>query len=337
MKADISKQLIFDHFARKSSPLQRQMIEAWLATHEHEEQYYEWLEEWERTNPQYVATTALAWEKFREVINVSADTLELTTEDSQPSATLPIRRVAFGRQLTAAAVFIGFLLLSGWFFREPILFKTYQTAYGEIKTFRLLDGSIIKLNTNSSLRVPRWDFGRKTREVHLEGEANFSITRTADNKKFIVKTAKDFEVVVLGTEFTMYARKHNSKVVLKEGKVQVRYQEANSKKEVMMKPGDLVTLDRQNRMELKTTDQAQKYSEWEEKRFVFEETTLEEVAYLLQENYGLEVEIIGRKLSERVLMGSFKANNADELLLSISILLDINVVRQGNYVQLSDK
>jgi len=36
-------------------------------------------------------------------------------------------------------------------------------------------------------------------------------------------------------------------------------------------------------------------------------------------------------------MGSFRAENADELLKSISELLDVNVIRQGNKVQLSDR
>ena len=105
----------------------------------------------------------------------------------------------------------------------------------------------------------------------------------------------------------------------------------------MMKPGDLVTLDNQNRLSRKVTNQPQNYAAWEQKRFVFEETTLQEVAYLLQENYGLEVEISGKPLAERVIMGSFRAENVDELLRSISELLDINVVRQGNHVQLTDK
>ncbi|HEV7351081.1 FecR family protein [Telluribacter sp.] len=335
METSITKQLIFDHFARKTSPLQREMIEEWLRNEAHEEQYYEWLEEWESRYPQYVAQTEQALERFAAFLQTNPLVVE-ETKTEVPDSGEPTGRSFWRKWLLAASVGL-FLLLGGWVLRDDLLYKNYQTAYGEVKTITLSDGSVIKLNTNSSLRVPRWGFGKNTREVYLTGEANFSIVHTADDQTFVVKTPKEFEVVVLGTEFTMYARQHNSKVVLKTGKVQVRYQEANKQKEVMMKPGDLVTLDRENRVELKTTQQAQKYSEWEEKRFVFEETTLEEVACLLQENYGLEVEIKDKELSERVLMGSFKANNMDELLLSISELLDINVVRQGNHVQLSDK
>ncbi|WP_247235549.1 FecR family protein [Telluribacter sp. SYSU D00476] len=332
---EITKQLIFDHFARKTSPLQREMIERWLQAQEHEELYYMWLEEWESTNLQYVAQTDQAFDQFSEYLEANPHTqteaVEATTY-KEPKAT----NRGWTRWLSVAAVVV-LLGLGGLVTKDYLLYTTYQTAFGEVKTHTLSDGSVVKLNSNSSLRVPRWGFGKKTREVFLAGEAHFSITHTADNQRFVVKTPKDFEVVVLGTEFTMYARKHNSKVVLKKGKVQVRYQEDNTRKDLLMKPGDLVTLNRNNKIEIKTTQQAQKYSEWEEQRFVFEETTLEEVAFMLQENYGLQVEIRGKVLSERVLMGSFKATSVDELLQTISELLDINVVRQGNLVQLSDK
>jgi transmembrane sensor len=336
MEKSINKQLIFDHFARKTSPLQREMVEEWLQKESNEEQYYEWLEEWENHYPQYVPKSDRALEHFSVFLQTNPQIVPLAAEDTTVDSHEGPPRSFLWRWLSAASVILLCSLL-GWVFQENIFYKTYQTAYGEIKTFTLDDGSHIKLNTNSSLRVPRWGFGSKSREVYLEGEGNFTVKHTADHQKFIVKTPKDLEVVVLGTEFTLYARQHNSRVVLKEGKVQVRYQQDNKPKEVIMKPGDLVTLDRSNRLALKTTQQVKEFSEWEEKRFVFEETTLEEIAFILQENYGLVVDIKGKELSERVLMGSFRANNVDELLQSISELLEINVVRQGKHVQLADK
>jgi transmembrane sensor len=336
MEKSITKQLIFDHFARKTSPLQREMVEEWLQKEANEEQYYEWLEEWESHYPQYVPQSDRAFESFSAFLHTNPHTVPLPGEDNTAEPYEVPPRSFMWRWLSAASVVLICSLL-GWAFQENIFYKTYRTAYGEIKSFTLEDGSHIKLNTNSSLRVPRWGFGSKSREVYLEGEGNFTVKHTANHQKFIIKTPKDLEVVVLGTEFTLYARQHNSRVVLKEGKVQLRYQQDNQPKEVIMKPGDLVTLDRSNQLALKTTQQVKEFSEWEEKRFVFEETTLEEVAFILQENYGLVVDIKGKELSERVLMGSFRANNVDELLQSISELLEITVVRQGKHVQLADK
>ncbi|TDE18274.1 FecR family protein [Dyadobacter psychrotolerans] len=335
MNQDITKQLIFEHFARKTSPLQRSAIDEWLTKEPSKELYYEWLEEWENTHLQYNPETDKALNSYSLFLDVNPH-ISLSDQDlSNPELEKPVK--ALGRSYWIAASVMLLCVLSAWLLRDDLFFKTYKTAYGEVSNYTLADGSTVKLNTNSTLKVPRWGFGTKTREVLLIGEANFSVKHTIDHQKFIVKTNKNFEVVVLGTEFTMHARTNFSKVVLKNGKVRLLYQEDNSNKEITMKPGELVTLSKENHIKLKTTEHAQNYSEWEEKRFVFEETSLEEVAYLLKENYGLEVEIKGKELSERMLMGSFKAKNVDELLLSISELLDINVVRQGNHVQLTDK
>ncbi len=339
MRTEINKLLIFDHFARKTSPIQRKEIENWLTTKEHEEQFYQWLEEWESTHLQYVAETGEAAGRFVDFLNTHPLPGEETGDESVTGETKSPGGWSRGkhyRTTVFAASVLLITVLSAWLFRDRLLFETYRTAYGEVATYKLSDGSTVKLNTNSALRVPRWGFGKAHREVYLEGDASFTVTHTPDNKRFVVKTPKELEVVVLGTEFTLYAREQFSRVILKSGKVQLLYKEDRQPKEITMKPGDLVTFSKNNQLELKTTQQAQVYSEWEQRRFVFEETSLEEVAYLLQENYGLTFEIRGEELGRRMLMGSFRAKNVDELLQSIAELLDIRVDRQGNHVLLSD-
>ncbi|MCA0228918.1 MAG: FecR domain-containing protein [Bacteroidetes bacterium] len=335
MKRDISKELIFSHFAHKSSPLQRKMIDEWLQTEANEEQYFAWLEEWENTHPQYLPKSEAALENYEAFLEANPHS-QLPTEMPASESVVSSNRRYWFRWLAAASVV---LVLGGvgWLFRSSLLYQTYQTAFGETKSVRLPDGSKVTLNANSLLRLPRFGFGTKNREVFLKGEASFSVTHTPDHQKFVVKTNKQFEVVVLGTEFSVYARQRISKVVLSKGKVQVRYQQGRTQKQIVLTPGDLVTLDRENNMDKKAVSHPQNYAAWEQKRFVFEETSLQDVAYLLQENYGLEVEIKDKELSERVIMGSFRAENVDQLLQSISELLDISVVRQGNRVQLSDK
>ncbi|GAB4033888.1 FecR family protein [Spirosoma gilvum] len=335
MEADVNKELIFSHFARKSSPLQRELIAQWLQQKSNEEQYYEWLEEWEMKHPQYLTQTDRALHQYTTFLTENPHSVE--HPESDDILVRPLNNSPNWRQWLVAASILLVLGLGSFLFRNQLLYQTYQTTFGETHSLQLADGSSVVLNANSSLRVPRWDFGRKTREVWLTGEAAFSVTHTADGQKFVVKTANKFDVVVLGTEFSVFARKRGARVVLNKGKVRLHYQEGQTAKQVIMKPGDLVTLDPQNHMALKTIRQPQQQLAWQEKRFVFDETTLQEVAYLLEENYGLKVSIKDRALAERVLMGSFRADNVDQLLQSISELLDINVVRQGNQVQIMDQ
>jgi ferric-dicitrate binding protein FerR (iron transport regulator) len=206
-----------------------------------------------------------------------------------------------------------------------------------VKSFVLIDGTQVTLNANSSFKVPRWGFGDSKREVYLTGEADFSVTHSSTNQKFIVKTDKNFEVVVLGTEFSVFARPRGANIVLKKGKVLVNYKEGKIAKRLIMKPGELVTFNKNNQALLKPVIQPSIFSLWKEKRFVFDETKLSDVTQMLEETYGLKVTINNKELAERKIMGSFRAENVDELLRTISELLDINVIRQEDKVQLSEK
>ena len=71
MHTTVNKELLFNHFARKTSPLQRQLIEEWLKNPASEEYYYEWLEEWERYNLQYLPETETALEVYKHFMDTS--------------------------------------------------------------------------------------------------------------------------------------------------------------------------------------------------------------------------------------------------------------------------
>ncbi|MFC5412861.1 FecR family protein [Larkinella bovis] len=331
MESEVNKHLIFSYFGRTASPLQRELIAQWLREEKNEEQFYEWLEEWESSHPQYHAPTDRAHQRYAAFLADHPQASEAPADEPEP---LPPHRWHRKQWLVAASLL--FLLgLGALAFEKPLRYQTYETAFGETRSFRLSDGSTVMLNANSSLQVPRWGFGRRTREVLLTGEASFSVTHLPNDQKFVVKTRKNFEVVVLGTEFTVFARKRGTRVTLNKGQVRLHYQEGVARKHLTMQPGELVTLDPHNQLALKKVRSPQLRPTWNEKRFVFDETPLQEVAYLLEENYGLQVSIRDSALADRRLMGSFRADNVDQLLQSISELLDISVVRQGNRVQLT--
>ncbi|QJW89278.1 DUF4974 domain-containing protein [Spirosoma taeanense] len=331
MESEVNKKLVFDYFARKTSPLQREQIGQWLREKANEEQYYEWLEEWENKHPQYLAQIDLAHDRYSLFLQENPHTAATPNPALTPSGP---SNGFFRQWLVAASLLLALCSLSTYLFRNQIRFVTYETGFGESRSLQLPDQSRVVLNANSTLCVPRWGFGDRTREVVLTGEASFAVTHTPTNQRFVVKTKKNFEVVVLGTEFTVFARKRGARVALNKGKVALHYQEGNTVKQLTMKPGELATLDRTNHVAVNAIRQTPLPTTEAGKRFVFDETPLQEVAYMLEDSYGLQVEIKDRKLAERVLMGSLRAENVDQLLQSISELLDIDVIRQGNRVQL---
>ncbi|GAB3918778.1 FecR family protein [Larkinella terrae] len=325
----INKELLFAHFAGKTTPLQKRLIEQWLQDETNQESFYRWLVEWEHQSPSYAPNLDSALERYVQHMEVNAPVSSGPVE----TGTEPIRRSGFSRHwLAAAAVFIG-VLLAGWLGRERILYQTYQTAFGQTRSITLPDGSRVTLNANSELQVPRFGFGNQTREVILFGEAFFSVTHQPGNQRFLVKTRENFNVTVLGTEFTVYTRTRGGKVMLRRGKVQLSYTENRQQRQVMLKPGDLATFGTRNHLQLRSQVEPEKYSAFTERRFVFEDMPLREFGEMLTENYGLQVEISDDTLARRTIVGSFRADNADDLLNTISELFGIRVIRENNTVR----
>jgi transmembrane sensor len=314
MNTEINKALIFTYFSGRATAFQKKMIEEWVAEGANREQFFVWLQEWEGENLQYYADVdngiARHWKRLYDqdhMIEVSRDD---TGDAGQRNSRPFFSKVNW---LVAASVLVAFF--SGlWFFRDNVQYQVYKTDYNETKRIKLTDGSKVVLNSNSSLRVPRFGFGTKTRMVLLYGEADFDIAHTTDHQKFVVKTGKGVDIVVLGTEFNVYARPRGTKVMLNKGKVQLRYQEGSAQKMLTMTPGDFVTMDVNGRANLQKTKNPQKFTSWKAHRFIFEKTTLGEVCHLFEDNFGLQVQIPDTNLAQLTISGSFTALNAEELL-----------------------
>ena len=330
-----AKPLLFAHFANKTTPLQRRIIEEWLSDEINQEQFYAWLVEWENQLPIYQPETEEPLQRFSAYMTSSRET-EVNSKVSITEEESPVRSIWSRFQLMAAASILVLLTLTGWVNRDWILYRSYRTAYGETKTINLPDGSAVTLNAHSTLRLPRFDFGNQSREVQLAGEAFFSVQHQTDNQKFIVRTGNGFDVVVHGTEFNVSTYAHRANVMLSRGQVQVNYAVGATQKQLMLEPGDLVSLNQPGAPKLTRHVPPQVYSAWKEHRFVFNDMTLLEFGQLLTDTYGLRV-AVPESLARRTLVGSFQADSADELLQIVSELLNLNVVRQTNSILLSER
>ena len=335
----INKELLFAYFAGQTTVLQKQMIEKWVEEDsENEECFYAYLHEWETMHPQYKADTDAAIAKFNESLLRSPPSFNEELVAEQQIIT-PSRFGGWHRWVVAASVLF-VLMLGTWLFRSPLLYKSYNTGNGEIRMVTLTDGTKVVLKANSLLQVPRFKFGEARRQVHLKGEAKFSVVHTLDNQKFVVFADPALRVEVLGTEFNLATRKGHTKVVLQKGKVKVQYQEAPAlaAASLIMAPGDLVSVDeKQKKLLVKQVQHPENYSAWQNGRFVFDKTSLNEIKDILEANYELMVSLPGIEAADATVSGSFKASNADELLQALSEVLNMNVIRQNNQVKFTNR
>ncbi|MGA0608404.1 FecR family protein [Phenylobacterium sp. VNQ135] len=126
------------------------------------------------------------------------------------------RRRDWGRvwlPTTVAGVFS--LFLFGWADRE--FAPGYRTGVGEQRLLVLDDGSRVRLNTDSAVRVVFWG---DTRRVYLNrGQAFFEVAH--DPARPFLVDAGDAEVRALGTRFEVRRERDDVAVTLVEGRVRV--------------------------------------------------------------------------------------------------------------------
>ncbi|GAB4026621.1 FecR family protein [Spirosoma koreense] len=327
----VTKALLLDYHAGRVTALQRKLIEDWLQDTRNRSIYYETLMEWETTHPQYVADVTAGLDRFRRRLAGAQPATSATEAD------VPVKPLF--RQFRAswlAAACLAMLLLGGWLFRTSLLYKTYATHNGQIQTLELPDGSRVVLNANSVLRLFRfgWLSDRSQRDVFLTGEAEFRVTHLSDHRRFVVHTDRQLDIEVLGTEFVVLARRRATRVVLIHGKVKLHYQPGRqTEKTLMMVPGQKVTLDDRNQaLKLTTSSRPNDFSAWKNRQYVFNDTPLTEIGQMIQDDFGLKVEIKQASLAERQVSGTYSVTHVDELLNALEELLSIRVTRQRDRV-----
>ncbi|GAB3992838.1 FecR family protein [Spirosoma daeguense] len=321
------KNIVFDFFDGKATAIQRKYIEAWLTDETNRETYYQYLDEWESQHPQFAVDDDTALNQFQSVLQQN------TPSANQPRESKPMR-VSWTAgwinwQIAASILLIS--AISAYWFRAELLYTTYRTAYGETATFQLSDGTSVALNANSTLRVPRFGFGSDTRDVFLNGEGEFKVTHKTNNQRFVVRTSGNFQVEVLGTEFVVYARERGKRVFLNKGKVKLELPQGQ---QLYMKPGNVVTVANSGRYKLTQSAPARPYTAWKEYWFYFDNTSLSEVAEQIKERFGVKVIVVDAQLAQRRIAGNFKAEKADDLLQILSEMLNLNIVKNRNHIEL---
>ncbi len=257
-------------------------------------------------------------------------------DPSLPVIEVPVRRVDWwGQPRRWAAVLIGFVLLamSAFWGYQQVYPKDlmYQTAFGKMASLTLPDGSTVTLNGNSHLRyAPRWAT-HQTREVWLDGEGFFRITHQRNHERFVVHLPNKLNIEVLGTQFNVMARANRAKVVLNNGKIRLDVGD-QAKQKLVMQPGDLFYADVKAKVYYRKHVDAAAQSAWQTGKLTFDGTTLQEVAQMLEDTYGVNVIIADPDLQRQTLSGTIPNQSMQTILNGLTTLFDLHITQQSNRI-----
>jgi ferric-dicitrate binding protein FerR (iron transport regulator) len=214
--------------------------------------------------------------------------------------------------------------------------REYATQPAQRADVRLADGTLITLGPTTRMRVPA-DYGRRTRTVHLEGEAYFVVEHD-ERRPFLVHTggavAED-----LGTAFVVraYPSEGMTEVVVAEGKVELRASETGSEKKargVALSPGQLGRLDRSGLITVETDVDVESRLAWTSGRLSFRKSPLADVAREIERWYDVRLEWGDSTLGAVPVSVSFDNQSVDEMIRTLAQLLDVRYTRSGSTVRL---
>lgn len=152
-----------------------------------------------------------------------------------------------------------------------------------VATFSLPDGSIVNLKPQSEIRFRDGYFFDFNREVILDGEGFFEISKSK-TETFSVKGIH-FDVVVYGTSFNFKNTNQEAKVVLLEGSIKLENM-ANSNAKVELLPGQKAQYNSTQKQFKIETVNPYIYSVWKDKRINFNNFTLSDLQQLFKEQFG---------------------------------------------------
>lgn len=190
---------------------------------------------------------------------------------------------------------------------------------GEKKEVLLQDGSVVVLNSNSSITYPE-EFG-DTRNIKLSGEAYFKVFRDV-KRPFIVQT-HDVKVRVLGTSFDINSYKHRStKVSVLTGRVEVSLTSGNK---VVIVKNQQADLKRNADFHISTDDSSEGIA-WTSNTIILKNTTLSETAKIIENWYNVDITFEDQEIRKRTISGKFKDEKLENVLESIAYLKELKIV-----------
>ncbi len=224
----------------------------------------------------------------------------------------------------------------------------YLTAVGEHSTEHLADGSVVKLNTNSLIKI---EFTADERHVTLvRGEAHFEVAH-APERPFIVQAGAK-RIRAVGTAFNVHIENDRElEVLVTEGKVLLTNTPFNenspesplaptSHDDLLLVAGEKVAVETSSLGEVEQLGVEDLESElaWQQGFLVFEGEELNSVLEEVSRYSDVSFELADPALTSIRVAGFYKARDVDGLLLSLKENFDIHhEISEQNHITLSPR
>ena len=213
----------------------------------------------------------------------------------------------------------------------------------------LPDGSNVWLNAGSNLDYNNSTFNNELREVSLNGEAYFDVTKNHE-KPFIIHTKK-MDIKVLGTVFNVrsYDDEKISEAALIKGSIEVTLKDRKDQK-IILKPNEKISIANEEpppavkedkviraktkplsipqivvkELKLNPTSNIIGEIAWTQNKLYFEDESLEDIGLRMQRWFGKKVTIANESLKKIHYTGNFENETIEEVLSYLKLSKSFN-------------
>tara|TARA_R110002124_G_scaffold25999_1_gene93639 strand:+ start:2507 stop:3523 length:1017 start_codon:yes stop_codon:yes gene_type:complete len=244
----------------------------------------------------------------------------------------------------AAVLIVGFFISLVYWKLAPVSkeFHTVSTQKDNLSKVTLPDGTIIWVKSGSNLRYPE-QFGSKTREVFLDGEAFFEVAHNPE-KVFLVHTS-DITIKVLGTIFNVKSYKDQGTIetTLVEGSVKIEKADSSDDTDIILTPSERAVYNKKSGSldivksvdvsEVKIKDIKITTSV---NTLVFDETPFSKVFAQLEKRYHVKIHVEEENLNCK-LTADVQKENLEEILQLLEVSHRIQYRIEGSEVYITGK
>jgi|GEM_PF-946130 len=208
--------------------------------------------------------------------------------------------------------------------KQEFLIIADQTANSVVT---LPDQTRVHLRKGSNIKYSS-SFTAESREVFLDGEAYFDVTRDEDHP-FVVNM-EHAKVKVLGTRFNVSARSDSYQITLVDGSVIFK---TNEGKEYHLLPDQMIEMNLKNRDVKIEKVNTELYTAWKDGKIIFRDETLGEITKKLELIYHVEFMYANPELAQRYrFSGTFHPETSiGEVITMLKLSIPMEVTRKEKF------
>lgn len=355
-------QLLARKFSGEASAEELRELHDYLKDHPQDAYFFEMIADYWSLEPARADDAIQEEIHFHQIISIAEK--EPPAEEPVPEVLPRIGRPAPWKQLAAAAVFLGVILLAYFWERSSRqLAQKNEMGVNEVvaetgarPNIFLPDGTQVWLNSESKLEY-KVNFNDSIREVTLEGEAFFDVVK--DRKRpFIVHTS-DINIRVLGTAFNVKSYPHESQIeaTLIHGMIEVTNRKEPTSPKVILRPHEKLVFQKvavapataQEKQSVKEpfhkpfsitqlpmnkADSSLVETSWVYNKLVFDNESFEEIARKMERWYKVKITFRSDKVARILLHGEFKNESIEEALRALQYIEPFQYRKEGNQIEI---